>query len=352
MYKTLTQLRFFLFLFIVFIASSCQREISFEDIDAVVDHVSDSTLLIKSITLLSDTGLDSVVENYSYDSVNRKITLTWNDPSSSQVPDGTAAEFSYNSDWLITHAAYTYPAGYIPDASDYTAIDIVYDATRTLKQITVNYGDGSTETKVYTMTSLSSGNYQLSWDESDPGTPDDRVLRRAIFNAAGKNVVNVVEHSFVADVSPAGDDIFTNYITSDTLSYDASGSVNKIIRNETDTLRHTSQSYLAYNFSSRQTRGDQLYNQRQAIMNGIANMPFFDPDSNTDLLGILSFSLENEYWQYLKYPVQTADIHWNMTDYHFVGASEFDTLNRLIKFKGFVLDLGLSERVFKIKYYK
>src|SRR5258705_92987 len=99
-----------------------------------------------------------------------------------------------------------------------------------LQKITIKYGDGSITTRNYVKTMLSSGNYQLTWDETDPALPpDDRLLRRAVFNASGKNIINVVEHSYVATISAAGDTIFSNHITSDTLFYDASGSVSKII---------------------------------------------------------------------------------------------------------------------------
>ena len=349
MYHNLRKLLFFPLLLTVLIVTSCQREIDFTGINPVTEYVKDSTLLIKSVTSLWDNGQDSIVENYSYDSINRKITLTWNDPSSSNIQDGTIAEFSYNNNWMISHAQYIYPAGYLPQAGEYTTIDILYDAEKTLQKITVNYGDGSSESKVYSKTLLPSGNYRLSWDESDPGYP---FFRRAEFNADGRNITSIVDYSYVAETTPAGDDVFTNVIVTDSLFYDASGSLRKIIRNEVDTLRHTNQSYVSYDFSTRLTRGDQLYNQRQAIMNGIANMPFFDPDSNADLFGVLTFSLENEQWQYLKYPVQTADMRWLGNNYHFTGSSEFDTMNRLIKFKGFLLDLGLTEGAIKIKYYK
>ncbi len=331
---------------------SCQRELDITVPDPVTEYIKDSTLLIKSITFLSENGQDSIVESYSYDSVKRKITLTWNDPSENEYPDGTMAEFSYNDKWLLSHAMYIYPAGYIPQAWDYTTIDIEYDAQKVVQKITVRYGDGSSEIKVYNKIPLPGGNYQLSWDESDPGSPDDQVLRRAVFNADGNNITSIVDHSYIAETTPAGDDIYTNVIRTDSLFYDAPGSVKKIIRNEVDTLMHSNQSYVSYDFSTRYTKGDQLYNQRQALLNGIANMPFFDPDSNTDLFGGLSFSLENESWQYLKYPVQTADIRWNMNDYHFAGSSEFDSKDRLIKFTGFFLDMGITPSVYKIKYYK
>jgi hypothetical protein len=356
-YNNLPRLLFVSAIAAIFALTSCQREVNFTDTLPVTEYVKDSTLLIKSITLVSDDALgvqDSITENYSYDSVNRKIRLTWHDPSGSDYyPDGTIADFSYNDKWLLSHVDYIYPAGYVADAFDYSTFDILYDAQKVLQKITTKYGDGSDETKTYTKTTLASGNYQLSWDESDPATPGYKSLRRAVFNADGKNSINVFDRSFVAEISPAGDDVFTNFITSDTLFYDASGSVSKIKRNEVDTLRHTDQTFLFYEFTGRQTRGDQLYNQRQGILNGIANMPFGDGDSPADAFGVLSIVLDFEPLQYSIYPVQTTKIYnWNMTDFTFNSSSEFDSKNRLVKFKGFFIDLGLTNRVFKIKYFK
>ena len=46
----------------------------------VVASVKDSTLLIKSIEYTVD-GRPPLAESYDYDSVNRKVTLTWDDAS-------------------------------------------------------------------------------------------------------------------------------------------------------------------------------------------------------------------------------------------------------------------------------
>src|SRR5215813_13152170 len=152
-------LKFPLFPFLLLSLSlvSCQKEISVEDINNVNDYVRDSTLLIKSVGLYDFTLQDSIIESYSYDSANRKVTLTWTNPSASFFPDGTTAELSYNSDWMISHIKYIYPAGYTPQASDYKTADITYDAEKILQKITLTYGDGTVEPKVYTRTPLASG---------------------------------------------------------------------------------------------------------------------------------------------------------------------------------------------------
>lgn len=339
----------------ILVLASCQKEIDINDPDIIPEEVKDSTLLIKSITLLANRGLpdeDSVTEHYSYDTINKKIILTWYDRSGSWYADGTSAELSYTNKGLLYHVAYKYPLGFTPWDYDYNTIDIVYDPENVLQKITVKYSNGSIESKLFTKAILSGGKYQLSWDESNSG-PDDIVLRRAVFDAAGKNIINATEHSFIAETSPAGDNIFTNFITTDSLFYDASGNVSKIVRNEVDTLRHTTDSYIFYEFV-RQTKGDQLYNHRQTIMNGIANMPFGDPDAPVeDAFGILSFSLDYEYQQYAKYPIQTAKARmWDGSYKDFTASSDFDNKNRLTKFVWFFHDYDLEPIEYRIRYYK
>lgn len=353
-YNNLPRLLFVPAIAVILALTSCQREVDFIDINNLPDNVKDSTLLIKSITFISDDGfgvMDTVIESYSYDSVNHKVLITWNSTTSTDIPDGMTEEIGYNANWMVTHGVFTYPSGYTPGISDFTTVDVEYDAQKILKKITTKYADGTTDVRNYTKFMLSGGNYQLSWDETNPA--DLLIissLRRAVFNADGKNIISISDESFDTGSSPPE---FNNIIVSDTLSYDAVGNVSHIVRNVIDTLHHTNQSFLFYEFAGRETRGDQLYNQRQGLMHGIANMPFGDGDSNVGIFGLLSFGLDFENLQYLKYPVQTTNIyHWNNSNFIFNSSSEFDSKNRLVKFKGFFIDLTTSDRIFKIKYFK
>jgi hypothetical protein len=349
-YNTFKNLLFVSSLLASLAFASCQKGVDINDPDIIPGEVKDSTLLIKSISRFANTDEDSLTEYYSYDTVNRKITLTWDDPSESYFPDGSQLELSYNAAGLLVHVAYKYPLGYTQWEYDYNIIDITYDADKILQSITTKYSNGSIESKVFSKTRLSSGNYQLTWDETN--LPDDKIFRKAVFDAEGKTIVNIIENSFIAETSPTGDDIFTNYIATDSLVYDASGSVIKIISSRVDTLRHTNDSYISYDFT-RQTKGDQLYKQRQIIMNGIANMPFGNFDSPEDAFGVLSFSVDNEYLQYSKYPMQTAKVHmWDGSYKNFIAPSEFDNKNRLTKFTGFFHDYDLEPQEYRINYYK
>lgn len=334
--------------------TSCQRELSFIDPGPVIEQLKDSTLLIKSITFINDDDFvvrDTVTESYSYDSVNRKVLIIWNSTTSTDMPDGMSEEISYNADWMVTRGVFTYPSGYTPGISDFATVDVEYDGQKILKKITTKYADGATDFRIFTKTMLSGGNYQLSWDETNPADPYYIAsLRRAVFNAEGKNIISISDQSFGAGTSPSD---YNNYVVSDTFSYDAAGNVSKIVRNVIDTLQHTNQSFLFYEFAGRETRGDQLYNQRQGLMRGIANMPFGGGDSDAGTFGLLSFGIDFENLQFLKYPVQTTKIYnWNNSNFTFNSSSEFDSKNRLVRFKGFFLDVTTTDRIFEIKYFK
>lgn len=260
---------------------------------------------------------------------------------------------------MLSNVVYKYPAGYIPAEYDYNTIDIAYDAENVVKKITTKLGDGSVETIVFSKTMLSAGNYQVSWEETELALPGDRFPRKAVFNADGKNIINIREHLFVSDTTPTGDYIYSNLIITDSLIYDASGSLSKIFTTKADTLMHITESYTSYEFLTRQTKGDQLYNQRQFIMNGIANMPFGNSDLGSfiadDAFGILFSSLKYEYLQYSKYPIQAAKVYmWDATYKDFTASSEFDNKNRLTKYIGFFDDYGsdLGYEEYRISYYK
>jgi len=354
--KAVQKLFFISAILVIFTLASCQKDTNPNDPDPIPDGVKDSTLLIKSIAYLFDNGMngqDSIVEHYSYDSVNRKITLTWDDASDNYVVDGTSAEFAYNNKGLLSRVVYKYPADYTPADYDYKTVGILYDAENILQKITTELGDGNIESLQFNKTMLPSGNYQLSWEETDPALPDETFPRKIIFNADGKSIIVILEHLF----KPAGENFYANVIIKDSLAYDATGNVSKVFTNISDTLNQYNESYTSFDFLTRQTKGDQLYNQRKVIMNGIANIPFDYSDLGSfiadEAVGILSITLSNEYLQYSKYPIQQAKVRmWDGSFRDFTANSEFDNTNRLTKFKGFFRDYDLELIEYKISYYK
>src|SRR5690348_13382850 len=84
--------------FILIAFASCQREPGFTDTVTRVNSF-DSTQLIKSITQSFDSGMpdaDSTTETYSYDTINRTITLTWASFGSDSTLNGSSSVYSYN----------------------------------------------------------------------------------------------------------------------------------------------------------------------------------------------------------------------------------------------------------------
>lgn len=356
-YTNYTRLLFFACLTMFLGLVSCQKGIDPAGADpGIPDGVKDSTLLIKSITWLYRNGSDSIVEHYSYDTVNRKITLSWTDSGTEPLIPGyqseynnSKAELSYNSKGLLVHMAYTYPPSYSPWEFDNNTIDITYDSDNIVHKIAVKYVGGSTSSCVFTKTMLQGGGYRLDWNMSDP----DTYFRTVVFSSDGKNILNTIDHR-LTEMAPSGNPVEYKFINTDSLVYDATGNVVKVLTNYIDGRTNNVETYTSYEYNGRQTKGDQLYNQRQIIMNGIANMPFGDIDYPVeDAFGILSFNLDYEYLQFEKYPFQTTKARmWDGTFKDFISNSTFDSKNRLTKFIGFFHDYDLEPREYRISYYK
>ena len=343
------------------VLASCQKEIDLAATDPNIAGANDSTLLIKSITLVNydiNTGVaegDSIIEHYSYDTVNRKVILSWENYSG-DIPENLKEELSYNNQNLLSRIEYKYPAGYRPADNDYSAIEISYDAGNVLKKSVVNFANGSSEARTFNKKFLSSGNYQLEWLERPLTTGSDKTKRSAIFDSKGKNIIRVTEFSYPRVVTGTGNDIYTNIIITDSLSYDANGGLHKLFTNVIDTLSHTNENYISCEFISRLTKGGQLYNQRQALLNGIAAIPFGEVDDWFRYsFGILNFFPEGiEPLEYSRYPFITARVYdYNTRIYkEFTASSEIDSKGRLLKFKGFFNDSDLIPQEYKIAYFK
>jgi hypothetical protein len=347
----------------LFAITSCQKEINIdlENPPPVPPEIQDSTLLIKSITLVWDVGSpdeDSVIEYYSYDTVNKKIILTWNDPSG-EFPAGSSAELNYNGKGLLSHIAYKYSNGYTPDDEDKSAVDLIYDADNVLQKITVKLYGGKSETTLFQKTILPANKYQLDWTEPLAFfSSNDSARLQAIFDIDGKCIRRSLIYSYATILDNDGNPVsYTQIRNTDSSIFDANGSISKVITNSIDTFRHTNETIVSGEFISRESKGDQLYNQQQALLNGIANIPFLGDESGSlrTLAGILSsFSGDWEPLEYSKFPFQTARIYnWDTKQYDsFTAVSEFDNRSRLIKFKGFFADSYLIPMEYKISYYK
>jgi hypothetical protein len=314
--------------------------------------VKDSTLLIKSIRVIWDKGSsdeDSVIENYSYDTVNRTITILWRDENENFIADGSRVVLSYNEKGLLVKATYNYPPGYIPWDFDYDIIDLSYDAEDVLQNITTRYSNGSEESVAFTKTTHPGGEYQLTWHEESSDTGDS-TFRRVEFDKQGNAFINYAEIYYYP--SPGAPDRYRS-IVGDSITYDAGGSATKIFRKTDYNGTADDLEYTFYEYT-RHAKGDQLFNQRQVLLNGIANIPFGDLDNiAADGFGFFSFGLEYESRQYSKYPVQMVKARmWDGTFKNFTSKTEFDNKNRLTKFTGFFQDYDLEPTEYTISYYK
>lgn len=226
------------FLLTLIFLTACQKDpgVDLDNPPPIPSEIKDSTFLIKSIVWIYNDGKDSIVEHYSYDTVNKRITLAWTDTYSDGVIFGdqsayhnTKAELSYNTTGLLSRVVYTYPASYVPFEYDYDIIDIAYDPDNIVQNIATKYKGGATVLTTMNKTALPSGGYELKWTISEPDFPDNITHRTAVFSNKGKNIVSVDDYRFM-DTSPNGNITEYKISKTDSLAYDANDNVTKITR--------------------------------------------------------------------------------------------------------------------------
>lgn len=353
----------FLFLVLIFTAS-CQKgvDIDLNNPPPLPGNVKDSTALIKSIKLKMldpSSGLaydDSIKEDYFYDTINKRIILTLDHAASH--PDYSffeGIEHSYDANGLLANVIHKYKDGIILDDDLLVSVKLDYDSDKILQKIAIRLFNGDTRTILFNKTLLSSGKYELRWNEPlFMGFGEDTATVRASFDKEGRCLGSEYSYSYQR-VAGGGSDTYTQIILTDSLIYDATGNVSKIIINRIDTARHEEESYTGCEFLSHYTKGSQLYNQQQVLLNGIANIPFGEDLFRGGISGILSFFPDGyESKQYYKHPFQTVKIYdWDTKQYmNFTSTTEFDSTDRLVKFTGFLNDTEIFPYVFEIGYYK
>jgi len=359
--KTTKNLLFVFPVFVLLVLSSCQKgvDIDLDNPPPLPGEVTDSTLLVKSIKLVtydptSGLATDSIKEDYFYDTVNKKIILTFDKAASG--PDYShfgSIDHSYNTNGLLTNVVYKYANGFVPGDDDMVSVSLDYDADKVIQKIAIHYFSGEIRNIVFKKTSLSSGKYQLNWTEPFPFSDGDTTALSAVFDATGKPLNRTQSYSYIAVTGP--EEIYTKIINTDSLYYDAQGSVSKIIWRNIDTLRQIDELITSVEFTSRQSKGDQLYNIRQVLLNGMANIPVGEDVFNGSISGILSFFSNGfEPMEYSKYPFQAAKVYDGQTQAYdnFTGVSTFDSKDRLTKLRGFLAEVELEPYEWSITYYK
>ena len=337
---------------ILFICCSCNKSVD----ETSVNGIKDSSLLIKSITNII-WGRDSVTEYYSYDSAKRKINIRWtyygfNYPRFSSSLQST--DLNYNDKLLLSHISYNYNRHKSDDRSE---VDIVYDAKNIIQRIVIKYFNGKNTTVNFYKTMLDNGKYQLDWVEHylSNGVNDSTVFSSS-YNGDGKCL-----SAYFSSSSPALYDTNGNILDSTltkvtkTYIYDTEGNLNKIQTNIIDTFQQTNETKISVEFSGRLAKGNELYNQRQTLLNGIANIPELTNGSDADFIdiaGILSwFPFQFESQSFVEFPYTTAKSYSFMThkDYTSTGVSNLDDKGRLVSFSG---SLYGNDFAWRIAYFK
>ncbi len=336
---------------ILCICCSCNKSAD----QTIVNGIKDSSLLIKSITNII-WGQDSVTEYYSYDSAKRNINIHWtydfNYPNYSSSLQ--SADLNYNNKLLLSHISYNYKRHKSDDRSE---VDINYDAEDIIQRIIIKYFNGKNSTVNFYKTRLDGGKYQLDWVEHylTNGVNDSTVFSSS-YDSDGK-CLNAYFSSSMPAVYDANGNVtdYTLIKVTKTYIYDTEGNLNKIQTNIIDTFQETNETKIAVEFSGRLTKGNELYNQRKTLLNGIANIPELTNSSEAtfiDMAGILSwFPFEFESQSFVNYPCTTAKSYSFMTkkNYTSTGVSNFDDKGRLVNFSG---SLYGNDFAWRIVYFK
>lgn len=305
---------------------------------ATIMGFKDSTQLIKSIrynSYDSATNLitDSFISYYYYDTLNRKIIIKLKDYSDPEQALRDSFEYSYNYAGLIINVVNKSSES---SSTIFSLIreDYMYDTENIVKKVTSKFSDGTTLTYNLNKTSLANGGYSLKWHDLI-NAPDTAYY-----------TVNFDKNSRLNS--------FYFWGHFDSLEYDAGGNIRRIW--ETDYLHPydpiEASTFLRYDFVSRETKGDQLYNLERILLNGISQFP-----AETSF-GVLS---EFEY-QYTKYPALSTKIQnpangnyypgKELSLINFTSHPEFDNTDRLKKYKVFFNDSPFTYMEYVISYYK
>jgi len=340
------------------VVSSCHRD-NLQKPNPPTDSVSifgtmDSSLLIKSITY---SNADSSTTLYFfYDTAHRKIIVSLQPVLTVGGDYSDGQEFSYDLFGMLIHITGKFSAendGYFSSA------DYVYDDQHVLKSANTTLFGGLNYSASYTKTAVAGG-YLLSELYASPGNNGytDSNYSAALINDSGRLAANYTIYNTTAEgdlynTSPNGD---TYFYYSDSSVYDAAGNLSKRLQTyPPNTLKPDSLvSFEEYNFTVRDTKGDQLHNLGRILFNGIGDLPFSIIDF---FAGELS-PLGEDGMQFDKYPaLQTTVIVADSTGIfnttlHFSTPAVYDDKSRLIKYHNFAHFSPYVGYDLSISYYK
>gem|GEM_PF-5307608 len=339
------------------LTSSCQKELDI-DLDnppPIPDDVADSTFLIKSIAWMYNDGMDSVVEHYAYDTVSRKISLSWTDsemdPNDQTTPHefkGAKTELSYNSAGLLVSVDYTHSPTLPPSDNEFKRMEIKYDEENIVEKITLTYRNGPADIREFAKRKHPDGSYQLGWVEPAIAPGDRVTVRETFFKPDGSVQLNYRTRILM------GNSLEDRRTWVDSMAYDGNGNVEKVFTYEYDENGDLSEEYISVEYTGRELKGDQLYNHRKLVLRGISEIPLgaFD-EMLFGSIGILSGYLEFEPTQFSKFPASRAKIRLYDGSYsEFQPAHSFDHMDRLIRFNSYFVDIDIIPAEIRIHYFK
>lgn len=334
---------------------SCQKtpDVDLDNPPPIPEDVLDSTLLIKSIACILNEGRDSVVEHYDYDTINRKITVSWtfsdmdeNDPN--YIPELVDAktEFNYNNEGRLIRVDYTHSPHLPPSDDEYAKTEIIYDNENIVKSIILSYRNRPADIREFEKTILPDGRYILEWREPVISSTNSDIFRSSLFSTDGRVEVNVrISSSLNTPVIT-----YDNWL--DTIYYDANGNVEKVFTQQYDGQDLTDE-YFSVEFTDRESKGDQFYNQRKLLLNGISEIPIGEYDEMLiGSMGLFSRYLEFEAAQFSRFPARKAKIRLEDGSYQeYQPVYTFDSKNRLSLITCYFLQPDLHPVVFRIHYF-
>jgi hypothetical protein len=338
--------------------SACKKNTATNKPVPVVISNHDSDLLIKNIQYKSNSNFAIDSESYFYDTLNNKIIIDSRYENASSITK-LKIELSYNAQHLLTGILHKFKPENSTDTNIVLTVKFDYDDEGVLKKIEQKDFYDSIKTTLFNKTLLTGGNYQLSWTEpptiSIAGQAEAAQIMQAVFNQAGEllskwNLLTYWASGKANDTTS----IIVAAIVKDTFLYDAQGSLFRKLTNYVDTFHNVNDSFTRCEVKSRLTSGNNLYNQRQRMLRGIANIPFgmLVISSQAGVLSI--FNADGiEPFEFSKYPFQSMEVHsyFPPDNYSFTGVSELDSKQRLIHFVGFLNDGSRLPLDYRITYY-
>lgn len=297
----------------------------------------DSTQMIKSFSENHYDSLGNFVDStgtfYFYYDINNRIMSLLTQFSTFADLRYTVLVFRYDNigrlfeeDFLNTKSLSIYQGGTI-----LTAIDYTYDAQNVISsRTTKDYNGNIIDSISLNKTNNASGGYTLSYNSSQSNFVYDSTLNTCTFDVDGKLI------SSSALTLP---DFHFGYL--DSVIYDATGNVTKVIKTVLFGSLSNSIIYNEFEFSSRDTMGNQFSNFNRLLFNGMANMPI-DLLANNSVGPGFNGNQNFKFYQFTKYPAISTKVYQTYSETYltFNPNPQYDGKGRLVKYRMYTYNDG------------